>query len=127
MHLGYIIVYVPNVAEAVAFYQNAFGFDVRMITPEEDYAELQTGQTTLAFASEVLSRANGLALRLNCPSTPPAAIELAFVTEDVSRAVEDAISHGAALLVSPEEKPWGQTVAYLHDINGVLLEICTPL
>lgn len=127
MHLGYVIVYVPNVTDAVAFYQNTFGLDVRMITPEKDYAELQTGQTTLAFASEALSKSNGLALRFHRPTISPAAMELAFVTEDVSRVVEDAISHGATLLVSPDEKPWGQTVAYLHDINGVVLEICTPL
>lgn len=127
MHLGYIIVYVPNVADAVTFYKNTFALDVRMMTPEQDYAELQTGQTTLAFASEALSKANGLALRFHRPATPPAAIELAFVTEDVSGVVDLAISHGATLLVPPKDKPWGQTVAYLHDINGVVLEICTPL
>ena len=127
MHLGYIIVYVPNVADAVAFYQNTFALDVRMISPEGDYAELQTGQTTLAFASEALSKSNGLELRFNRPATPPAAIELAFVTEEVSKVVADAISHGATLLAPPQEKPWGQTVAYLHDIHGVVLEICTPI
>jgi hypothetical protein len=24
-------------------------------------------------------------------------------------------------------KPWGQTVAYLRDINGVLVELATPM
>jgi hypothetical protein len=26
----------------------------------------------------------------------------------------------------PEKKPWGQTVSYVRDDDGVLVEICTP-
>jgi lactoylglutathione lyase len=26
----------------------------------------------------------------------------------------------------PEAKPWGQTAGYLQDMNGVLVELCTP-
>ncbi|MFO0110274.1 MAG: VOC family protein, partial [Alphaproteobacteria bacterium] len=33
----------------------------------------------------------------------------------------------AAPLKKPEQKPWGQTVAYVRDLNGFLVEICSPV
>ena len=30
-------------------------------------------------------------------------------------------------LSEPATKPWGQTVAYLRDNSGFLVEICTPM
>ncbi|MDR6644219.1 putative glyoxalase superfamily protein PhnB [Luteibacter sp. 1214] len=26
-----------------------------------------------------------------------------------------------------EEKPWGQRVGHLRDLNGVIVEICSPM
>jgi lactoylglutathione lyase len=34
---------------------------------------------------------------------------------------------GAIIAEEPKQKPWGQTVAYLRDIDGFLIEICTPI
>lgn len=49
---GYTILYVENVEESIAFYENAFGFSRKFVTPENDYGELITGETTLSFASK---------------------------------------------------------------------------
>jgi len=38
---------------------------------------------------------------------------------------ERAISAGAAIAKEPEPKPWGQTVGYLRDCNGAIVELCT--
>jgi hypothetical protein len=27
----------------------------------------------------------------------------------------------------PEQMPWGQTVAYVADLDGFLVELCTPM
>ena len=54
MKLGYVIVYVADVAASLAFYEAAFGLKRRMLTPEGDYGELDTGATTLAFAAQAL-------------------------------------------------------------------------
>lgn len=40
------------------------------------------------------------------------------------RASQDA---GARAYVDPVEKPWGQTVSYLIDPAGILLELATPM
>jgi uncharacterized glyoxalase superfamily protein PhnB len=49
--------------------------------------------------------------------------EIAFLSTDVHRALSLALKAGAELIASPEEKPWGQTVAYIRDFNGILIEI----
>lgn len=49
--LGYTIFYVQDVGATVGFFEAAFGLERRMLTPENDYGELETGSTTLAFAS----------------------------------------------------------------------------
>ena len=41
--------------------------------------------------------------------------------------VASAIDAGAHLLVAAEVKPWGQTVAWVRDPQGVLIEICTAV
>ena len=57
----------------------------------------------------------------------PFGIELGFTTDDVAALCGQAVNAGATILESPQTKPWGQTVAYIQDPNGFLLEICTPM
>lgn len=40
---GYTILYVENVSKSIEFYEKAFGFVRKFITPENDCAELNTG------------------------------------------------------------------------------------
>ena len=56
--LGYTITYVADVEKALAFFENAFGITRRFRTPENSYGELETGETTLAFASHELGKSN---------------------------------------------------------------------
>jgi catechol 2,3-dioxygenase-like lactoylglutathione lyase family enzyme len=58
MKLGYTIIYVPNVAESLSFFESAFGLSRRFLHESGDYGELETGETTLAFASHELGNAN---------------------------------------------------------------------
>ncbi|WP_222165177.1 VOC family protein [Edaphocola aurantiacus] len=124
----YTILYVPDVTKAITFYEAAFGFERTFISPDNDYGELQTGPTTLSFASETLAGSNlpnGFAHA--DAAQKPFAIELGFVTDDVSAMIEKAIAAGARLYAAPAVKPWGQTVAYVRDLNGFLIELCTPV
>ena len=57
----------------------------------------------------------------------PFAIELGFTTDDVEGLVNKATANGATLLEPAKQKPWGQTVAYVRDPDGFLVEICTPM
>jgi lactoylglutathione lyase len=124
--LGWVIVYVPDPAEAVAFYERAFGLRRRFVA--ETYAELDTGSTTLAFASEELGAGNLPAgFRRPDPAEPPFNVELALVFDDVEAGWRQALAAGCTALAEPQRKPQGQTVAYARDPFGTLLEIASPL
>ena len=125
---GYAILYVSDVTKSIEFYEKSFGFTRKFVTPENDYGELETGQTTISFASTELANSNlkngFIASDL---SHKPFATEIGLVTENVSEIVELAAKNGATILADPMEKPWGQTVAYVRDLDGFLIEICTPV
>ena len=54
MKFGYTIIYVPNVGASLAFFEKAFGFKQRFLHESGTYGELDTGETTLAFAAHTL-------------------------------------------------------------------------
>ncbi len=125
---GYTILYVENVEASIEFYENAFGFSRKFITPDNTYGELSTGETTISFASKELAASNlkeGF-VESNL-ADKPFAIEIGFITDDVPGIVQKATTFGAVLVSEPKEKPWGQIVAYIRDLDGFLIEICTEV
>ena len=58
MKFGYTIVYVSSVTETLAFYKEAFGFETRFLHESNQYGELETGATVLAFASHATGEMN---------------------------------------------------------------------
>ena len=128
MKYGYTIVYVSSVQDTLEFYNKAFGFEIRFLHESKAYGELDTGDTTLAFASHEMGDLNlgGKYVRANV-SDDPLGVELAFVTEDVSGAYTKAVAAGAIALKNPEVKPWGQTVAYVRAADGSLIELCSRI
>ena len=128
MKFGYFITYVADVAKTVAFWQKAFGFDVRLQVPTGDYAELATGETTIAFASHALGRDNLPAGYAPADASAlPQGQEMALVADDVAAAADRAVAAGATLLKPAAQTPWGQTVAYLLTPDGNLIELCSPV
>jgi len=127
MKLGYTIIYVADVLATIDFYERAFGLKRRFVHESNLYAELNTGETVLAFAGEPMAEMNGLAIRPNRTGDIAPGFEIALVTNDPQAAYERAVGAGANGLAPPAEKPWGQIVAYVRDIDGCLIEICSPV
>jgi lactoylglutathione lyase len=126
--LGWVIVYVADPGEAVAFYERAFGLSRRFVADGNSYAELETGSTALAFAAYELADGNlPDGFQRPDPERPPFNIELALVFDDVEAAFSRAVKEGADALAEPARKPQGQTVAYVRDPFGNLIEIASPL
>ncbi|WP_163390210.1 VOC family protein [Enterovibrio norvegicus] len=125
MKFKYTILYVEDVAATLAFYENAFGMKTAMLHESGDYGELSSGDTTLSFSSLALmaqlgknpSRGDG---RAPC-------FEIAFETEEVEKSLNKATAAGAVLVQDVEHMPWGQTTAYMKDLNGFLVEICSSI
>ena len=70
--------------------------------------------------------ATGLRVRPHRTGADPAAVQLAFVHDDVAAAFDRAVAAGAVAEVPLVEKPWGQTLGYLRDNNGFLVELSSP-
>jgi lactoylglutathione lyase len=125
---SYTILYVKDVVKTIGFYEKAFGFKRKFIAPGNEYGELTTGDTTLSFAAISLGKTNlSDGFIESDPAGKPFGIEIAFATDSVEQVYEDAIKAGAIPVEKAKKKPWGQTVAYVKDIDGFLIEICTPV
>jgi lactoylglutathione lyase len=128
MKLGYTILYVPDVTESLRFHEAAFGLKMRFLHESGTYGELDTGETTLAFAQHDLGDDNfpGGHVRADT-SASPLGMEIALVTDDVPSAHARALRAGARELSPPAAKPWGQVVSYVRSPDGCLIELCTPV
>lgn len=124
MQFGYTIIYVSDVESTLSFYEKAFNLKQSFLHESKQYGELNTGNTKLAFASEALAQANGIEFE---KLSKPSGFEIALITDDVQKAYQHAVKAGAVAVKEPIEKPWGQTIAYVRDRNGTLIEICTPI
>lgn len=128
MRFGYTILYVRDVASSLELYERAFGQKRRFVHDSGEYAELETGSTTLALASRELAASNlPSAYRPAEVGVPTPAFEVCFVTEDVRAAFERAVDGGAEAVSEPQTKPWGQQVAYVRDRDGNLIELASPI
>jgi len=128
MKFTYAILYVDDVEATLKFYERAFGLKRRLLADEKNYGELKTGDTRLAFAANSFVRklipvdfaVGGLGA-----AVPP--FELGIVADGVVAAFRQALEAGASEVKPPEQKPWGQVVGYVRDLNGYLVEICSEM
>lgn len=128
MKYAYTICYVKDVTETVTFYEKAFWFKRKMITDEWDYAEVDSDETTLWFASIELWIDNLWEnFTIGSNKINPFWIELAFITENLEQDFESAIKAWATLFKTIETKQWWQKVWYLRDNNGFLIELAEPM
>lgn len=125
MKLKYTILYVDDVIATLKFYEAAFGIATRKLHGEADYGELETGDMSLSFCARKLMQAIGKPTGL--PQREAPVFEIAFETDDVAKAYQHALAHGALPVSAPEAMPWGQTVSYVTDLNGYMVEICSPV
>ena len=128
--LGYVILYMNDVAASLAFYEKAFGLARRFFHDDNGkaYGELETGATRLAFASVTLATEH-LKQPVVAATTDkaPLGVEIALTTPDVPTLFQRALKAGATAVSEPATKPWGQTVSYVRDNSGFLVELCTPM
>ena len=126
MKLGYVLLYVEDVEATAHFYEEAFGIEVSFLHESKTYAELETGATRLGIVSRTLA-SETVDFQMVTPKTSAPGIEIAFVTDDVPAAFQRAVRVGAEPMCAPIQKAWGQTVSYVRDRNGFLIEICSPM
>jgi catechol 2,3-dioxygenase-like lactoylglutathione lyase family enzyme len=118
MRYASTIVYVPDVRAALRFYSDAFGLAEAFVAPDDSYGTLAGDGGHLAFAAQKMAPE---------PPGAPAGFEVWIEADDVPAAFAAAQAAGATPLVEPVTKPWGQTIAYVRDPSGILVEIGEPI
>ncbi len=127
MKLGYTILYVNDIKSTAEFYQKAFKLEINFMD-EKGYVEFKTGETALAFASyDFISNFLPDVFKILSKRKKVCCFEIAFITDDVEESYNHAINAGAISITEPHEQYWGQTVSYVKDINGFLVEISSPV
>ena len=94
----------------------------------KEYGELETGAACLAFANLAMAKQQ-LKREFVAASAggPPLGVEVALVTSDVAGVYARAVAAGAEGVSEPAVMPWGQTVAYVRDNAGHVVELCTAV
>jgi uncharacterized glyoxalase superfamily protein PhnB len=128
LQFAYTIFYVQDVIKTIEFYEKAFGFKRSFVAETAEFGQLDTGGTALSFATiELITGVIPGGFIASDAKKQPLGVEVAFATENVEQAYKAAIDAGAMEVTRPAVKPWGQTVGYVRDLNGFLIEICTPI
>ena len=127
MELGYTLLYVDDVEKTMEFYSRAFELSANFLHESKQYGEMATGQTRLGFVHHETASSHGFDYARTESSKPPPAFEIGLITEDVEGAFKRALEAGAVTVAEPDKKPWGQVVSYVRDLNGFLVEICSPV
>jgi lactoylglutathione lyase len=128
LKFAYTIFYVQDVVKSIEFYEKAFGFKRTFVADTAEFGQLDTGGTALSFATiELITGEIPGGFIASDTAKQPLGVEVAFATDNVAQAYKTAIDAGAIEVARPSVKPWGQTVGYVRDINGFLVEICTPI
>ena len=126
LEFGGVAIYVDDVRAVLDFYRRAFGLATVFFDPEYDYGELAAGSAHLGVASHKLGR-----IVMPARYTPTQrgddsfAFEVGLFADDVQDAFERAVAAGAVPVTEPQTMPWGGTVAYVRDIEGTLVVLCT--
>lgn len=127
MKLSYSILYVNNVTDSVAFYQKAFGIKNRFIHESGDYAEMETGEVTLAFCAHKLAKDIVRQNYQKASQNQLIGSQISFEPDNIKEAYDAALANGAKSIVAPEVKPWGWENAILMDIDGHIVELAKEI
>jgi len=120
----YVILIVEDLDRALGFYTGALG--LRLGHRSGDYAQLDTGATRLALYTRN-AMAKTLGFSLQAPDANAPGFEIGFKVADVDAAVNALIARGAAPVVAPTDRFWGQRTAYVRDPDGHLIELAQDL
>jgi PhnB protein len=122
---------VKGAAEAIAFYQKAFGATENMRMPAQDgqrllHADLSLNGGQVFLSDEFSDQGGPAAPQADRPS--PMAVSLAFdKPAQVDATFAQAVSAGARSLMEPADQFWGARFAMITDPFGYRWMLNAPL
>lgn len=101
---------VPDVPNAVAFFRDVVGLEVRQSF--ESFAELGSGSVSLMLSPDAL-----------VPLEGTRGVILHFIVDDVEAAAERASKFGASVLFGPGETPFGTESLMVQGPEGIVVDL----
>lgn len=92
-----------------------------------DYAEMDTGEVTLAFCAHNLAKDIVKQNYLKASQGQLMGSQISFEPHNLKEAYATALENGARSLTPPEVKPWGWESAILMDLDGHIVEIAKEM
>lgn len=120
MEIGYVILYVEDLAVSVGFYRDVVGLAYKFT--DAGYAEFDAGG--LRFGLYERRRAEWLTGRA---VTPGAGGEVVVTVEDVDACVARLRSAGVEVLSGPADRPWGHRTVHVADPDGFVVEFAEEI
>ncbi len=118
--VGYVILYVSDLAASIAFYRDVVGLPFKF--EDAGYAEFATEGTRFA-----LYERRRAAWLTNCEVTPGPAAEMVFVVDDVDAEARRLAGLGARILSGPADRPWGHRTLHVADPDGFVVEFAQQI
>ena len=107
-----MIVSVSSLSTSLPFYEGALGLARRYVTQE---------LASLGGASDV-----EVMLHERPPTPGDAGVAVSIRVRDVDAATAAAVAAGGQIIDPPEDQPWGERQAVLHDPDGHVVCVVTP-
>lgn len=118
--IGYVILYVSDLAASIAFYRDVVGLQYRFT--DAGYAEFGTDGTRFALYER--RRAEWLTGRTVAPG--PAA-EIVLLVDDVDAQADRLAALGTTIISGPADRPWGHRTLHIADPDGFVVEFAEEI
>lgn len=117
MRIGFVTVFVTDLAKSLDFYTKTLGMDLDF-TDERNWAQFESGDdVSLAIeqcdpgrverGSKVVGRFVGVTL----------------MVDDIAATYERLVGRGVRFTGPPTKQPWGGTLAHFEDLDGNVLTL----
>ncbi|OGV92180.1 hypothetical protein A3B57_03740 [Microgenomates group bacterium RIFCSPLOWO2_01_FULL_47_10] len=115
--LDAVCLLVEDLKQSRNFYEKILNLEVSIT--DTGFVEYKLGETPLAL----FQKSDATAMFPNKFMKPSGGAVIALKVDDVSSSCEAIKSQGIKIFEGPKTTSWGQTVAYLHDPDGHIIEL----
>lgn len=99
------------------FYEQKLG--LIMNSTDTGFIDYRLGETPLAL----FEKKHATVMFQNKHMKPSGGAVIALQVDDVAKTCQELIAKGVKIFEGPKTTSWGQTVAYLHDPDGHIIEL----
>lgn len=123
--LQLVLLAVPDLPRARAFYRSAFGWPADVDQPVYVEFRLPDGMRLGLYARDAFARNVGVP-PLGVPAGSIAATELYLYPDDLEATAARLVEAGARPLSALAARDWGDEVAYFADLDGTVIALARP-